>query len=186
MIMQKAEEGHTDLVCYAAICLFAGLRPNECQLLQWENVHLEEGQITVLRETSKVSETRNVTIEPNLMEWLLKYGGKRTGFVTNQTNLPPRLKRFRAACGFKTNRKNPDGPRWDEDVLRHCYASYWLAKHKDRPHLAENMGNSLKMIKDHYKRIVPKSEVEKFWGILPGGAKSAEKKLEEDVLASAA
>jgi hypothetical protein len=48
------------------------------------------------------------------------------------------------------------------------------------------MGNSLKMIKDHYKRIVPKSEVEKFWGILPGGAKSAEKKLEEDVLASAA
>jgi integrase len=186
MIMQKAEEAHTDLVCYAAICLFAGLRPNECQLLKWENVHLEEGQITVLRETSKVSETRNVTIEPNLMEWLLKYGGKRTGFVTNQTNLPPRLKRFRAACGFKTNRKNPDGPRWDEDVLRHCYASYWLAKHKDRPHLAENMGNSLKMIKDHYKRIVPKSEVEKFWGILPGGAKSAEKKLEEDVLASAA
>lgn len=100
--------------------------------------------------------------------------------------IPPRLKRFRAACGFKTNRKNPDGPRWDEDVLRHCYASYWLAKHKDRPHLAENMGNSLKMIKDHYKRIVPKSEVEKFWGILPGGAKSEEKKLEEDVLASAA
>ncbi len=166
-LMELCEASHKDLTLYVAICLFAGLRPTECKLLKWESIHLAEEQITVLRDTSKTKETRNVPIEFNLALWLRAFKGERKGTVTRNPNLRPRLEKLKVAMGYKILGENEDGEAWVEDVLRHSYASYWLAKHKDRSHLAENMGNSLKMIKQHYKRIVATSATEAFWKIAP-------------------
>lgn len=169
-LMQLCEEKYQDLILYHAICLFAGLRPTECQLLNWGNVHIEERQITVLGSTSKTKETRNVPIENNLSSWLESYQGNNKGLITRNKNLVTRLKFLRADHGYKVLGKNTNGERWVEDILRHSYASYWIAKFKDRAHLAENMGNSLKMIKQHYKRIVANSALETFWSITPNYA----------------
>lgn len=71
-----------DLVLYHAISLFGGLRPTECQLLRWEQVHREEKTITVLAATSKVKETRNVPIEASLLAWIEAYASEKLhGFV---------------------------------------------------------------------------------------------------------
>jgi integrase len=168
-LMKVCEDKHKDLTLYTAICLFAGLRPTECKLLKWEQIHLEEKQITVLHGTTKVKETRNVPIEENLMQWLHNYKGERKGLVTPHTkaNLRPRLERLRVDAGYKLLGENPDGKVWVEDVLRHTYASYWLGRTKDRSHLAENMGTSLKMIKKHYKQVVSASSTAAFWAITP-------------------
>ena len=166
-LMKLCEDKHRHLILYHALCLFSGLRPTECQLLTWENIHLEERQITVLGITSKTKETRNVPIEENLLHWLESHEGERKGLVTRNQNLVTHLKHFRADMGYRVFGKNPNGEKWVEDILRHSYASYWIAKYKDRAHLAENMGNSLKMIKQHYKRIVANSAVETFWSIAP-------------------
>ena len=89
-----------DLVLYHAISLFAGLRPTECQLLRWEQIHFEEKTITVLGTTSKTKETRNVPIEANLLAWLEAFTPEKPqGFVTPQANLIQRLKNFHAALG---------------------------------------------------------------------------------------
>jgi hypothetical protein len=53
--------------------------------------------------------------------------------------------------------------------MRHSFGSYWLAIHADRPHLAELMGNSVDVIKKHYRRAIPRTEAEKFWQIRPDG-----------------
>jgi len=166
-LMELCEASHQDLTLYVAICLFAGLRPTECKLLKWESTHIDEGQITVLRDTSKINETRNVPIEANLALWLLAFKGERKGLITRNANLRPRLEKLKVGMGYKLAGENQEGKTWVEDVLRHTYASYWLGKYKDRPHLAENMGNSLKMIKQHYKRIVATSATEAFWKIEP-------------------
>jgi len=55
-----------ELVSYAAICLFAGLRPEECFRLEWQDVEMEENHILVRAETSKTRTRRFVEIEPNL------------------------------------------------------------------------------------------------------------------------
>ena len=176
-LMEVCEAEFHDLTLYTAICLFAGLRPTECALLTWDSIHLEERQINVLRGTSKVKETRNVPIENNLLEWLSRHEGERHGLVTRKANLETRLKKLRARMGYRiklpkqTNFENPDGKKWVADVLRHSYASYWLAKYKDRPHLAENMGTSVKMIKEHYKSVVSNTAFESFWSIEPKEAK---------------
>ena len=170
-LMGRAESDFPDLLAYHAVCLFAGLRPTEAELLDWKQIDLSERQITVLGETSKTKETRNVKIEETLAHWLEAYKGEQKGFILNPVNRRKRLQAFRIALGFKFRiaKKdiNPDGPEWVSDILRHSFASYWLPKYNDRPHLAEQMGNSIKMIKDHYKKVIPASEVARFWKILP-------------------
>jgi hypothetical protein len=47
---------------------------------------------------------------------------------------------------------------------RHTYASNWLSVHKDRPELAEYMGNSPQIIGQKYHRPVP--EAKRFWQIV--------------------
>ena len=183
-LMQVCEEKYPDLILYHALCLFAGLRPTECQLLEWEQVHLEERQITVLGTTSKTKETRNVHIEDNLLAWLESYQGQSKGLITRNANLVTRLKLLRSELGYNVLNKNPDGERWTEDILRHSYASYWIAKFKDRAHLAENMGNSIKMIKQHYKRIVANSAVTTFWSITPNYASKFTLVTEEQLKAA--
>lgn len=168
-IMRLCEKEFPDLILYHALCFFAGLRPTECLLLTWENIHLKEKQITVLSTTSKVIETRNVPIEDTLLKWLKAYlPEKLEGLVTRNVNFRPRIEKLRAALGFKAARWGAlEGEEWVEDIMRHTYASYWLGLNKDRAHLAENMGTSLKMIKKHYKRIVAESAVKAFWRLLP-------------------
>jgi integrase len=175
-----------DLVLYHAIGLFAGLRPSECQLLTWENVNLEEKTITVMAATSKTKETRNVPIESNLLKWIEEFApAKRQGLVTPGTNFVKRIKAFHAALGYRIGDENQAAQTWSQDVLRHSYGSYWLAKRKQRAVLAEHMGNSLQIIKKHYKRVVGKTACSEYWKITPtydGSGEIVQTVSEEEVM----
>lgn len=166
-LMAKVESEFPHLTIYHAVCLFAGLRPTEAKLLKWEDIHLDERQITVLHQTSKVKETRNVQIEDTLLYWLNTFTETKTGFIVKQKGFRTATEKFRIALGYKLGDENKDGPTWVEDILRHSYASYWLPKYKHRGQLAEQMGNSIKTIKSHYKKVVKASDVDAFWNILP-------------------
>jgi len=166
-LMEKVESEFPHLTIYHAVCLFAGLRPTEAKLLKWEDIHLDERQITVWQQTSKVKETRNVQIEDALLYWLNSYTETKSGFIVKQKGFRTATEKFRIALGYKLGDENKDGPTWVGDILRHSYASYWLPKYKHRGQLAEQMGNSIKTIKKHYKRVVKTSDVDAFWSILP-------------------
>jgi len=178
-ILALCESSYPEFTLYHAICLFAGLRPSECEKLTWENINLIERQITVRGETSKVKDTRNVHIEDNLFEWINGHQGLRKGLLTNPDAIREEGKvkglRYRLECihrdlGYRVKTKNTDAGFWPKDVMRHSYATYWLSKYNDRPHLAENMGNSPTIIRKHYKTIVSKSATEEFWNIKPSSS----------------
>ena len=167
--LQKCQTDFPDLLIYHAVSLFAGLRPFECRLLKWEQVHLDEKTITVLSETSKTKETRNVPIEPTLMAWLEEHRPSTlAGPIVPHQNFIKRAQRLHSSLGYKSGKSNPQAPSWPQDVMRHSYGSYWLAKYKHRAVLAENMGNTIEMIKKHYKRVVSKSDCAEYWKIVPG------------------
>ena len=88
-----------------------------------------------------------------------------SGYVTKQENFTNAIKQLRAAAGYKCNGKNEGAPEWPVDVVRHSYGSYHLAKYGNRALLAELMGNSVQIIKKHYKVVVSKSAVEQYWSI---------------------
>ena len=175
-VLKACEEKFPDLTLYHAISLFAGLRPNECRLLKWEQIHVEEKTITVLAETSKTKETRNVPIETTLATWLKAYQPEKPmGSILPHRNFKRRAQALHSALGFKGPGDNQTMPEWPQDVMRHSYGSYWLAKFRHRAVLAENMGNTVEMIKKHYKRVVSKADCTEYWRIVPGYDGSGEK-----------
>ena len=165
-LMMTASE--SDLLPYHALGLFAGIRPLELQRLDWRNIDLTEGHIEVTAAVSKTGRRRIIEMEPNLKAWLGLYvgrGGQTVGGVTPTTNLRKRLHHIRLAAGTE---------EWTQDVMRHSYASYWLAEHGDINRLTLQLGHtSVKMLWDHYNRNSKRKDATAYWSIAPssGGRK---------------
>ena len=143
------------IVPFLALQLFAGLRPGEAAQLKWSEVHFETAQIEVKAATSKSREARFVQFEPVLVEVLIQYRRPHGLVVPLEAKRALRAVKMAAGLGV-----------WPADVLRHCFGSYWLAVHKDRAHLAEQMGNSLSVIKQHYRRAIPEATAREYWTLL--------------------
>jgi integrase len=180
-LLRSAEgsEHARNVVPYLAVSLFGGLRPFEAQQLRWEQIDFTGKQIEVRGETSKTRESRFVHIEPALAQWLKPFREKRGLIVGESSNFREALREVKREAGFDPTEKN--GRSWPKDVLRHSYGTYWLAANKDRAHLAELMGNSISIIKKHYRRAIPTATAQAFWQIRPKGAKPA-KPLGETII----
>ena len=71
----------------------------------------------------------------------------------------------RAAAGYSG--RGQAGEEWQSEVLRHSFASYWLAIHKNRAELAEHIGSSAKIIGKDHRRVIPLGEAQAWFAILP-------------------
>ena len=174
-LLQKAQEdAHKALVPFYGVSLYAGLRPFEASGLRWENFHWDTGEIEVPPEISKTRNRRFVPIQDVL---------RKLVFPLRQDDgsiCPASLRRRDGACrraaGFQvgegaevdedTGEQLPPGDPWPQDVMRHTFASYWLALHADRARLAEILGNSQAIIGRHYRRAIPKAQAEAFFNPL--------------------
>jgi len=158
-----------DLKPHFLFGLFAGIRPEELERLQWAHVNVEEGHIEMPAAITKTATRRVVTIDPTLSAWLNWYISRRgiqQGNVTPLKNLRRRLRSTRKAAKVQTI----------QDGARHSYASYWLAVNKDEHRLRENLGHrSSDELWDHYHRACTEKEARKFWAIRP--PKKKQKKI---------
>lgn len=140
-----------------ALLLFAGVRPQELQKLRWGDIR--DGYVHITPEVAKTSQVRNIEIEPNLSEWL-----DSCGFHSPETPIcPPNWKRKSQI----TRRITRLGNR--QDVARHSYATYHLAKYRDRAALEVNMGHSAgsAMLFRHYRAAATPEQAAEYWNILP-------------------
>lgn len=150
------------LVPYFSLCLFAGLRPStrdgeirrlaEVTNLE-KHLDVELGVIRVSPEISKVKDVRQVTIQPNLREWLLRYPLKEYPiFAPNMDELLATIRKKFAIGG---------------DVARHTFISMHVAKFRSMGDAALQAGNSESMIKKHYLNMVSEADAQAFWSIVP-------------------
>src|SRR5262249_33637274 len=98
----------SEILPYIAIGLFAGLRRDEIERLDWREVDLDEGHVEVKAKKSKTAQKRFVTMQPNLREWLLPYR-KLKGSVA-----PPRKNWFLLA--FDRAREAAGITEWPENA----------------------------------------------------------------------
>ena len=130
--------------------------------LDWKHVDLVERHIEVTADVSKTGRRRIIDMEPNLVEWLSRYaasGGAMKGKVSPQTNLRSELRAIRIEAGLGD---------WTQDVMRHSYASYWLAQHGDINRLTLDMGHeSSDMLWRHYHKASKRKDAERYWQICP-------------------
>jgi integrase len=160
--LMLATEDDIELLPYHALGLFAGIRPFELQRLNWQHVDLTERHIEIMSAVSKTRRRRIIEIEPNLATWLSYYiakGGETVGSVTPSSNLRRRLRAIRKDAGIMD---------WMQDVMRHSYASYALAKHGDIGRLTLAMGHtSAAVLWNHYHRAAKRKDAEAYWNIMP-------------------
>jgi hypothetical protein len=163
-LMAFAEEYKAGaMVPYFALCLFAGIRPSfqngEIRKLAdlpdpSKAIDLALGVIRISPDVAKTKSLRQVTIQPNLAEWLVRYPLKKYPLIppNAQTMISAVRKQF--ALG--------------DDVLRHTFISMHVARFKSLAEVALEAGNSETMVRRHYLNLVGAAEAERFWSITPG------------------
>ena len=143
-----------------ALQAFAGLRTAEVLRLEWPDVDVVRGFVTVAAHKSKTARRRLIPIAQNLAEWLRPYA-QMSGpvYSTKTRNYHADIDALRSSIGLST---------WPNNGLRHSFASYHLAKHQNAPQLALEMGHSTpRMIFDNYREVVAPAEAERYWTIDP-------------------
>ena len=135
---------------YFTLGLFCGIRPAEAMALSWSDINFERRTVHVSPNKSKTRQNRYVSLPDNAINWL-KLGGELPCSF-----LPCRFKRFiRPRLSFK----------WSQDVMRHSFASYHLALHKNEASTCYEMGDNSTTLFKHYRKLVTSEIAIKYFSI---------------------
>jgi integrase len=143
---------------FLAIGAFAGLRSAEIERLEFKDINLARGFITVQAKGAKTRSRRIVPILPNLAQWLAPYA-RRKGKVwtgTERDLLDDRAKAVEAS-----------GVAWNYNGARHSFCSYRLAEIQDAAKVALEAGNSPAMVFKHYRELVEPAAAKTWFAIAP-------------------
>ena len=150
-LLKKAD---ASLRPYLSIGAFAGLRTAELQRLDWSEIELDRGFITVAASKAKTRQRRLVPISDNLKLWLTPL---------RQTSGPVCLH----ACPQHSARNLCEGFTWAKNGLRHSFISYRLALLHDTARVALEAGNSPEVIFGHYRELVTPEAAEAWFNVWP-------------------
>ncbi len=143
---------------FVAIGAFAGLRTAEIERLDWSAVDLPGRLIEVSAKNAKTAQRRLVVISDNLAVWLAPLA-KKSGPVADIGAL-----RIDRAATLK----DAEVKDWPDNALRHSFASYHLAHHKNAAALAAELGHTnSKVLYAHYRNRVRPDVAAQWWQIMP-------------------
>ena len=145
-------------LAWLSLALLAGLRPEEADKIEWGDIDIERGTVRVDAEDTKVRCRRIVHPLPSAVAWL-----KSAQALGARLPLPKSTRR-------RFQRRLRDRlwlAEWPHDVLRHTAASMWLAQIGDAGKVANELGNSERILKRHYRELVSREDAAKFWAMAP-------------------
>lgn len=150
--------GIHDCRTYMAIGFFAGIRAEEMEQLDWAQVDFENKTITVLTATAKGRARRIVDMSENLMAWIGPLQ-QLSGPVMAASIRVMRIQ-MREAMGLD---------KWPGNVMRHSFASYHYAMHRNEPLLMQLMGHGDdgRILHNHYRALVQPNAAKEYWAIFP-------------------
>ena len=158
-LIAECTKHHPDILPAMLIQGFAGLRREEVERLDWQEVRLDRGHIEVTAENSKTAQRRLVTIKPNLAKYLATLR-KESGPVSPPCYNPcaASLRRLVVKAGHK----------YPKNALRHSYASYHLADCQDAAKTALQLGHKgAGMLFEHYRELVTPEDAVAWFAIMP-------------------
>jgi len=154
------------LLPYVVLALFCGIRSSELILLDWRDVNLVKGQLTIHGRIAKKRSIRNIPIPENARNWLAPYA-KKSGPVS-PINCIARFTRVVKEAGWVTSKKGKEKSTWPTNAMRHCYGSYLFAMTENAPVVSARMGHKGDdVLFAHYRALCDKSDAEAYFSILP-------------------
>ena len=147
-------------IAFTALMAFGGSRAAEVGKLTMKSVMFEEKLVRLGPEITKTGAGRTLDITPNLEAWLKEFGPEDGPIVKTCRILPPD-KDILTKLGVQTK----------SNALRHSFCSYHAALHRNPAMTADLAGNSVEMIKKHYRALVSRAAAEEWFGITPDSVK---------------
>lgn len=161
ILKQVLKEENNSMMAYFTLCLFGGVRPEEAQRMAWKpNVKMDTREIYIPASISKTKKDRMFNM-PSLLNVWLNYCSQ------DELLIPANFRRLkdRVIKGLKFD--------WIQDGLRHTFATFHYARHKNLEELRHIMGNSPAIIERFYKGAISSDVVKTFWNLLPTIVKKA-------------
>jgi integrase len=165
-LLRKAlQQKRADVLAWLTLGGFCGLRPFEVLRLEWSAVQWETKEIRVEPYVTKTKRARIVPLQDNALSWLgiahQVAGNKQQSVMPPESTWNNRWRRWREIN---------HGISWwrgKDDVLRHSFGTYRAAVLRNAHALAEEMGNSVEVVRTHYDAVVSPSVARHWWAILP-------------------
>ncbi len=158
-VMLAAQEHDSSMVPALAIGFFAGVRTSELQQLEWQHVNLVEKRLTISPAIAKKRSVRHIDISDNLAAWLAPYAQKSGLVAPDSTAWRHR---------FDKVRDHAEIDRWPHNAMRHCFATYYLAKTDDANKTALQLGHrDTNLLFKHYRGLATREDAAAFWAITP-------------------
>jgi len=156
--LKAAEATAPDICALVALGFFAGIRVGELYRLDWSA--LNDGHVHVGPAAAKKRRQRFVTVTDNLQDWLRVYRG--SGEIWPASHVTMR-RRIRAALA------KAEIDAWPHNVMRHSFASYHLALHRDAPRTSYELGHTRPdILYDHYRNLATQADAAAYFEIRPG------------------
>jgi hypothetical protein len=169
LLVQAYEQHEADVLTWLVLGGFLGLRPFEAYHAYWSGVKWETSEFRVEAEWSKTHRSRVLPIQPNAMEWLrVAYDRRKRDarILPNHNTFTHRFVAWRET--------NHDMAFWKgkQDVLRHSYGTHRMAIVRNAHQVAEEMGNSVTIVRRHYDAVLEPSRAGAWWTIRPAKPKN--------------
>jgi hypothetical protein len=164
LLTKASDQQEADVLAWLVLGGFLGLRPFEAYRANWSGVKWETSEFRVEADWSKTRRSRVLPIQSNAMEWL-----------KIAHDLRQRVDRILPNHSTFTNRfvvwrqKNHDMAFWKgkQDILRHSYGTHRMAVVRNAHEVAEEMGNSVQIVRRHYDAVLEPSKAALWWQIAP-------------------
>jgi len=141
-----------------ALGLFAGIRSEELNRLDWSAVKLNRQMVTIGPEVAKKRRIRNVTLTANAIAWLHAFGVKESGPVLPSDS----RRRWEKLCSEANLKK------WMHNGCRHTFASCHYAMHDNASLTCNQLGQgSDAVLFTHYRSLMDKETAQEFFNIMP-------------------
>jgi integrase len=157
-----------DVLGWLVLGGLVGLRPYEALRLEWAGIHFQTREIRIEPGWTKTHRARVIPLQPSALEWLrviAAHTKEKTGTVMpSESTWNNRWQRWR----LEEDAPLPL-PWWvgKDDILRHSYGTYRAAVLRNSHNLAEEMGNSVSMVRTYYDAVVSPSVAKLWWKIRP-------------------
>jgi hypothetical protein len=164
LLVKAYAQNEADVLVWLVLGGFLGLRPFEAYHAYWSGVKWETSEFRVEADWSKTRRSRVLPIQPNAMEWLriahdLRKRDER--IFPNHNTFTHRFVDWREA--------NHDMEFWrdKQDILRHSYGTHRMAVLRNAHQVAEEMGNSVAIVRGHYDAVLEPSKAALWWQVGP-------------------
>lgn len=169
-ILSVAADNYPDSVPYYALCLFAGIRPQTVERLDWTMVDFEKKEIFIAKRINKTNYSYVAHLPDNLIEWLKPHRHKH-GAIIGDT-----IRNFRNRSERFVRKNLPDGLKWIQDGARHSWASYSYELNGLETTLSRMGDKSPYTLMNHYKGLrISKEVATQYFNLVPSDLEKVEK-----------